>query len=345
MKLCTCSELDVVCPVCLSRFARQLGDVPALLAELDVTAARLGRGGSLTGGRSKATEAPLPFHPEAADLAHELRWNLINGALQMLDDEGLFMHRAPWRPRPTVEQAIGFLLANLAWFGDRDGRGPAVIEWLAGQSAAARRMILGPAGRWYAGVCGAPLTEVELFVEFALVGDVLVPAVGVERGDGGRCDQRLFASTGAAVVRCKACEAEHPVADRRDRLVLSARESAMPIDVILSALPWLIGASVNKATARSWRRERKYRPAVRAWAGVEGVSGRQLRQAAQLYPVGVDVDGRELFRVGEVIDLAMAALARSKARNENRPLLAEASRGAGVYAPNDSSGVGLVWNA
>lgn len=329
--MCSCAELDVVCPVCLARFARQLGDVPALLAELEVTRYEPRRGGSLAGGRAIGHARPLPFNAEAAELAGEIRREVVGCAREVMRDLHMPEHWAEW----TLYASVGFLLGHLGWFAADGGeRARQAISWLGERTAAARRMILGPSGRWYAGVCGAPLTELSVGVGFGLVGDVLVPAVDVERARGGWCDQPLFASTAAicdieapgrtaaseAVVVCRACKAKHPLVERRSRVIESARESLLPIDVILSALPWLIGSKVNAATARSWRRERKYRPAVRARkrAGVEGVSGRQLRQPAQLYPVGVDIDGRELFRVGEVIDLAEAAAARAAVRSQQR---------------------------
>lgn len=302
MSRCTCAESwDRVCPACIERFAQQLGDVPALLAELDVTAANQGRRGSLTGGRSKATSAPLPFNEEASDLARDLRWNLINGALRMQDDEGLFMHRHPSAPRPTVGQAIGYQLGHLDWFADREGHGPDVIEWLQQSTQQARRMILGPADRWFAGVCGAALTPVVIGIDVSTYDDlartggerVLVPYVQVGQRPTETCGERLFAELGRPTVRCRSCGASYPVEARRAQLVAEAEQALLPIDTILAAMPLLIGAEVNRSTARAWRRSRP-------------------NQAQRLFPVRIDLDGRELFWVGEVVTLARAAQARAK---------------------------------
>lgn len=81
---------------------------------------------------------------------------------------------------------------------------------------------------------------------------------------------------------------------------------------------------------RAQRRKHRFSARARKRSGIEGVSGRQLRQSAQLYPVGVDIDGRELSRVGEVIELAERAVA--SAISDTKVALTSRS----AQYPNDS---------
>lgn len=292
--MCSCSA-ESVCSRCAARYARQLGDVPALLAELEVSAARLGRAGLLARGSSKGKSAPLPFDPAASDLAREIATTITEGVLLMLDDLGLFMHRARGE-RFDVAGAVGLLLSK------RQATSPAAVAWLDEVSVRARQMILGrQRDRWFAGVCGADV------VRFEVVDGVLTPFLL-------RCEARLFASTHAPAVRCPDCEASWSVESRRVQLVLYAEEFELPLRLIVGALPWLAGVGVKPETWRKWTHARldRRRTFVVSPGGV--VRKTRLRRPAQLVARSVDVDGVELFRVGDVIDLAVEAARRSVAR-------------------------------
>ncbi|MGI8666194.1 MAG: hypothetical protein ACR2N4_09215, partial [Jatrophihabitans sp.] len=179
-------------------------------------------------------------------------------------------------------------------------------------------------------VCGAPLTEVmvSLDLDEHEGGDrdqelVLMPHVQVGQRPTATCDARLFAELGRDTVKCRACGAVYPVTDRRDQLVAAAERTLLPIGVILDAMPLLIGATINKATARSWRRDHKAVPARPAVQATEDEPGRPARPARPFVPRmlhahSVDIDGQELYWVGEVLALARMAASRSGARAEAR---------------------------
>lgn len=253
----------------------------------------------------------MPFNAAASELAASIERTLIDGALLMQDEDGLFMHWHPKR-RPTLYGAVQLLLADMDYL-DRcpPERALAVVRWMDEQHLKARRLILGPSDRWYAGVCGAPLSEVLVGLDESADG---VLRVAAERLPAGTCPARLFTSTCAEKVTCKACNTVYNVAERRARLVAEAEDELRPIDEIVDALPWLVGFAVNKSTARNWRRDRRYMKARPATADRPAQPARPWRSRV-LFAQGLDIDGRELFRVGDVIELAKAAKARSEARN------------------------------
>lgn len=287
-----------MCSRCVARYARQLGDVPALLAELELSAARLGRAGSLARGSGKGSAAPLPFDPAAVDLVREITGTLIAWAEGVRLDLHVPSRGLAGRP---VDLAVGFLLRERDWVSDGPGAGE-LVRWLDGATVAARRTILGrQRDRWFAGVCGADV------VRFESVDGVLTPFIL-------RCESRLFASTHALEVRCPDCEASWSVESRRAQLVLYAQEFELPLKMITAALPWLAGVGVKPETWRKWTHARldRRRTFVVSPAGV--ARRVRLRRAPQLVARGLDADGVELFRVGDVIDLAVEAARRASAR-------------------------------
>lgn len=285
---CECTDTEV-CARHLRRYERQLGELPALLAELDRSARKQTRGGGLVGGSGKGSPAPLPFDPAAADLAREIRrWVTARG-------EYSFAAGLAWLLR-TVPDSAGW---------------PEGVEWLNDVTRRAQRMVLGrQRDRWFAGVCGAELVSVGVAPDFAA--GRLVPVAE----DAGRCEALLFAESGATVIRCGSCRAEHKPASYRETLLAVAEDQELPLPLILKALPWLAGVGVNPSTARSWR-ERKLsrRPTfVVSPSGV--VRPVRFRRPAQLQPRSVGVDGVELFRVGDVVDLAVASAVRAARRGQ-----------------------------
>jgi hypothetical protein len=168
-------------------------------------------------------------------------------------------------------------------------------------------MVLGrQRDRWFAGVCGAELVSVGLVAD----GSVLVPVAE----DAGRCEALLFASVDVESVKCRACEAVYTVEARRSLLVAFAQDAELPLPVIARALPWLAAVEVRPSTVRNWRLAKLDRRPTFVVTSRGVAQPRRLRKPPMLLPRAVDAEGRELFRVGDVIDLAVAAAERSVAR-------------------------------
>jgi len=114
------------CNDCLEQLGQRIGEMPALLRELEVTATRQAVIGSGDGGR-KSAETALPFNVNAADLLATARNTLttwVRDACEsgctvplavVLDERALSLYlisALPWfRTRPEVTQ----LMDELTW--------------------------------------------------------------------------------------------------------------------------------------------------------------------------------------------------------------------------------------
>lgn len=177
---------------------RDLGDIPALAEQLDITVSRQTASGARNGARS--TERPLAFNYGASEAMYALR-NTLVGWVRDLDPAG-----ADW-PADTVPALAMWLLARMG----RLRTHPAAEEVVGEVCAAVRecwRAIDRAAERMYAGQCGAA-------------------------GPEGECVEPLYARPDRAAVDCRACGATHLIEERRAKILaeladrlLTAREIA-----------------------------------------------------------------------------------------------------------------------
>ncbi len=97
--LCTCGTpvADAfLCKGCSRRLERALGDLPALIADLDVTLARQAATGAHSGGKPTRKDAqPLPLHNGAAEVASNLRYVLATSVRYLTEQRGITDH-GPW---------------------------------------------------------------------------------------------------------------------------------------------------------------------------------------------------------------------------------------------------------
>ncbi|MGH3447093.1 MAG: hypothetical protein ACRDP4_05675, partial [Nocardioidaceae bacterium] len=73
-----------VCGACAGQLERDLGDVPALVEDLDVALSRQAMFGDRAGGKS--AEKPLPIDPRASEVGWVLR-NTLSTWIRVLVEE------------------------------------------------------------------------------------------------------------------------------------------------------------------------------------------------------------------------------------------------------------------
>lgn len=189
----------LLCARCTTALERELGDVPAIVADLDVTISRQARIGS--GGKGGLASERTPVHLGAIEAADVLTNTLttwareINpecaGVWQLLAGRGL--------AKTPADAAARALLACIAPIR----RHPAAAELCDEVTDAirqARRAVDRPADRVYLGICHYIEAEVE-------------------------CLEEVYASPGASEARCKVCGITHEVAERRAWLLGRAEDT------------------------------------------------------------------------------------------------------------------------
>lgn len=103
------------------------------------------------------------------------------------------------------------------------------------------------------------------------------------------CGMRLYARPGDVSVVCEGCGAVLEVHERRERMIAAVAVLNVSKAVALSWVSLLMDKAIPDGTWRQWR------------------SRQRLRVAA------VSVEGQELYRFGDVRDLAIGWMARKKA--------------------------------
>jgi hypothetical protein len=200
--------------------------------------------------------------------------------------------------------AAQFLSAQLDWLRhatDEQG-GPYAAGVFAEIRDCASRMrgvVEGPADRRYLGPCGAPQIAIDPDVAAEHGIHPANAALGLAP-----CDGDVYARDGAPAGHCRTCGASVDTGERRAWLDAEVRSRAFRAAEIASAY------GINVKTIRSWATERQAR---------YDHSGTQVEAArpAKLHVHGWDRDGRPLFLVGDVLDLAAVdAARREQARAE-----------------------------
>lgn len=323
-----------ICPGCGARLERDLGDVPALAAELVTTWARQSRTGD-HGGHSRRAVEPLPYDWAAAHDASTLANAIATWARHVAEQRGLTAadHRrarddlepgptcpacahgscariagqraqlaalrarlipeVPDTPQAIAAAAARWLLAgrHVEWLRHRL-EGVEAFDELQHAVAVARRAIDRDQPRWYAGQCGADLDAPDCpdCGQVHLAERVIAAVFG--EPEAARCQAELYARPGAATIRCHECGAAHDTADRQAWLLDSARDVLAHAELIGRAATAL-GKPITPAMVRGYARPERRLVVAR----------------------GVDGAGRELYRVGDVLDV----YDRIQAERERRP--------------------------
>ncbi|SEG44689.1 hypothetical protein SAMN04489712_105265 [Thermomonospora echinospora] len=256
---------EQICSACAGELIRALDAVPALARELDVTLARQTSTG--TGGRS--TEIPLPYDPRAGEAASVLRSALVGWV------------RAIWEGHEDTARVEGprcrscshpscRLIADLAVLTTRPADTlTSMAVWL---SALHRRLVGHAAAEEAHGEIVAAVRAVRTVVDR--------PAPLAFAGRCPDCSTALYARPGRARATCRECGQRTEVADQLDQM-RAAVEHQLAHSVAMAGLLDHLGVRVPAATIRYWA------------------------QAGRLVPHGRDQRGRPLYRVGDVLDLAL----------------------------------------
>ncbi len=265
---------------------------PGLVAELAAAYARQTRSSENAGRRS--VETPVPFDRKASAAARELHATLTRTARLVAE-----VKPAELPVREDSTSVSRWLLHHVDWLTNcADAAG--VYADLESAVDAVRRVVFGRPLRIYAGPCTAviePLGE---------DGQPLVDRFGDALTY--ECGEDLVADPKAVKVSCRVCRTEWDVATRREFMLDAAEEWLAPIGVLASLLsePPRTLPDGTVVAGREVTRDM--------------LKGYKLR--GRITAHGVDGDGHETFRVGEV----RAVLAETWARQAER----EARRGDGT---------------
>ncbi len=164
LNLCTCgTPVDgaFLCRGCTERLRRALGDLPALIADLDVTLARQAATGAHSGGKPTKKDAqPLPLHNGAAEVASNLRYVLATSVRYLTEQRGIVATPAGNPP------AMARWLLKYADSIRLDPAGPDIASDIHGVTAAIMDVIDLPRmrGRFKVGMCPDLLCPGEVWV-------------------------------------------------------------------------------------------------------------------------------------------------------------------------------------
>lgn len=217
-----------LCHRCTSHLARELGDIPALEHELDITRARLSRTGGQPIGGGHSSDTPLPWDERPVKAGRDL-------ALVLAAWAGLIQHeRGGPIPAATLAAHAIYLLGSLDWLRHREEAPDAkpAIEQAVGRL---RHAVDRDTPLVFAGPCNS--------VDYDEHGQ---PVEGCEP-----CPAELYARQNAKTIKCPECQTEHDVKDRREWLLeLAEDQLAIPAHLSQALSSW--GMPVEDATIRKW---------------------------------------------------------------------------------------------
>ncbi len=215
-----------VCMRCAHTLEQALGDIPAVVHQLNLTLAKAGRFSARN--ERVGSETPLPLDPRASQAASNLRAHLVGWVRLVAEERGLPL------PADTLDAMSRFLLANVEWLRHHEAGHEAVAELAhshvhgperscSGDICVIMRLIDRPAERWYAGPCTA-----------------------------GDCGADLYASAEKGNVDCRDCGATYDVAARRAWLLTEAEDVLATTTEVCRALATLAGVELTAASIRGY---------------------------------------------------------------------------------------------
>ncbi|MGH3480524.1 MAG: hypothetical protein ACRDQD_27290 [Nocardioidaceae bacterium] len=205
-----------LCPTCLIALRIDLGDVPALLGELDVTACRLDH--ITTAAAHRGGDQPLPFKPQATEAIWVLATTLTAWTVELGGTRASAADMARWlysrldviRLRPdadTIHDELTYAIRE------------------------ARRVIDRPTDRrMFLGRCGAPIRS--------------------------SCAEELHGLPWQDTVTCPACDTEWGIRDRRSwmlRVVEDEVRTASTLAALLTQLGAAVSVEDIQRWARQGR--------------------------------------------------------------------------------------------
>ncbi len=223
-----------ICHGCSDRLERALGDIPALVQDLEITRSRQSRtSGQGIGIVVRGAERPLPWDQRAAEATDLLR-DTLSSWVQVVLDGGATRPRMLTGQSPRIAVMARFLLAHHERLRHHPDS-PDAVDEIGHAVDQARRVTDRPPDRVYAGPCREEWAEQE---------------TENERG-AFCCVASLYARAAKGFVVCPNCHAEHDVEARRDWLLVMA-EDQLATATHLSAALSRLGYALAPGTIRAW---------------------------------------------------------------------------------------------
>lgn len=209
---------------CTQQLERELGDVAAIVADMDITLSRQARIGG--GGQSGLARERMPFHPGVVDPIWVLGNVLTTWARDVCGDtlppEEAVIYRN--RETPMLGPFCGFCIHQTCMelrISEKVTKPPAVIAaWmLLSNTPAIRRH---PAVEELLDEVLDAIRLARRTVDRAAERKFLGPCDG--KFEGVTCTEDLYVHPAATEARCRVCGTEHDVAERREWLLSKAED-------------------------------------------------------------------------------------------------------------------------
>jgi hypothetical protein len=210
-----------LCDTCVRRLTDDLGDIVALVDDLDTMLTRQSRTSSAgnTGVTSRSSETPL-FWDDRASKAQRRLHQALAGLAAMLE-----LHHAD--PRPVeLRRLSSWLLAGVGCLAHLDGF-PAAADRAMAAVGRVRGVIDRRAEQQYVGPC------------YALLG----PDV--------KCGGHLYVELGRTSVTCPKCHVEHEI-EGRQQWLLDEMEDQLAHPALIARALSSLGQPVTDARIRGW---------------------------------------------------------------------------------------------
>jgi hypothetical protein len=217
-------DQGLLCHACTTRLERDLGDVAAIVADLDISLSKQARIGNASGPGGLARER-TPINVGAMNAADDLANTLTTWARDVKPAWGLLSYGHP------SMVAARILLAEIPAIRRHPAVGELVDE-VTDAIVQARRAVDRPADRIFVGPCMAENPD-----------------------DDGRqvtCLEDLYARPHASEVRCRVCSTEHEVAERRTWLLDKARDRLFTVREAAQMMGDVGGIRVTEASIRGY---------------------------------------------------------------------------------------------
>jgi hypothetical protein len=225
--VCSCEQAEnLLCHADTTRLERELGDVAAIVGELDITLSKQARIG-VAGAPGLARER-TPINVGAMNAADNLGNVLTTWARDVCSSPDCFSSRSGKR---DSDLAAWDLLGHI----DAIRRHPAVVELVDEISDAihqARRVVDRPADRVYLGQCMVPTPD--------------------EEGRPITCLEDIYARPEVRETRCKVCGVTHEVAERRKALLDQAEDRLFTVQEAATLVGSYGELRITESTIRNY---------------------------------------------------------------------------------------------
>jgi hypothetical protein len=228
---CGCEQgAGLLCASETDRLERDLGDVAAIVAELDIALSKQARIGNASGPGGLARERS-PINVGVMQVADDLQNTLTTWARDVLHRDGEAPARWTSGWGGPSQDAARTLLFNIAAIR----RHPAVeelVDEITDAIGQARRVVDRPADRQYLGTCMSEMPD--------------------DKGRMVTCLEEMWARPGASEVQCKVCTTEYSVAKRRAWMLQRAEDVLCTVREASSYMGEVGHITVTEASIRGY---------------------------------------------------------------------------------------------